>query len=140
MDKSEGTDFISKTFSSLTDKVAKLYRAGHQKVSLTSMKNAYEEKLAVLGSKVFQLLKEGKTVTKVLVKAEYESVIRMESDIKDAEKKYNAMKSELAKKRDESKPTKIIGKTAKSKTNTKKKTAVSRSRKPKSVKPQPADE
>ncbi|MDR0454048.1 MAG: hypothetical protein LBH05_04465 [Deferribacteraceae bacterium] len=91
MDKSEGTDFISKTFSSLTNRVAKLYHAGHKKVSLTSMKNAHQEKLVVLGNKVFQMLKDGKPVTKELLKTEYDSITRMNADIAKAEKELKVM-------------------------------------------------
>ena len=103
MDKSEGKDFFSKTFSSLTDKVAKLYGTGRKKVSLLSMNNAYAEKLAALGSKAFQLLNEGKSVTKETVKAEYLSLTKMKREIAKAEEEYQAMKTELGKKSDESK-------------------------------------
>ena len=85
MDKSEGTDFFSKTFSSLTDTVIKWYRAGHKKVSLSSMKSARREKLAVLGNKVFLLLSNEKPVTKDLLKEEYKSIVRIDAQIAKAE-------------------------------------------------------
>ncbi len=98
MDKSEGTDFISKTFSSLTDTVAKWYHTGHKKISLSSMKNAYREKLAVLGNKVFQLLDEGKTVTKDALQEEYKSVAQMYAQIAKAEEELKTIQAASAKK------------------------------------------
>jgi hypothetical protein len=92
MDKSEGTDFISKTFGSVSEKVARWYHKGRKQMSLSQLKRARTEKLTVLGTKVAELLKDDKLSPKA-VENEYLSVIRIDEEIAAAEKELSIIES-----------------------------------------------
>ncbi|MDR2883631.1 MAG: hypothetical protein LBV09_00805 [Deferribacteraceae bacterium] len=85
MDKSEGTDFFSRTFSSLSERLARLYYTGHKKVSISSLKRVKHEKLAVLGNKVFTLMQSGKKLNAEELTAEYAAIMEVNDLIVNAE-------------------------------------------------------
>ena len=85
MNKSEGTDFISKTFSSLSDTIARFYHAGQKRVSISSLKRSKNEKLAALGNKVYMAMRTGKKFNLEDLKNDYASLVELEEAIERGE-------------------------------------------------------
>jgi hypothetical protein len=82
MDKSEGTDVISKFFGSISDGLSKLYLKGQQRLTYASLKRMRSEKIVELGSKLFKLLAAASPVSADLFKEEYEAIVRIDSELK----------------------------------------------------------
>lgn len=95
MDKSEGTDFISKTFSSISEKVAKLYHKGQKTVSLSSLKRSRNEKLMLLGEKVFYILSQNDSISKESLNSELKSIQKLDEDIKNAEEELEVLDKQV---------------------------------------------
>jgi hypothetical protein len=93
MDKSEGTDFISKTFSSFTDTVARWYHKQQKGMTVSQLKRTREEKIAALGHKVAELLKENKLTAKAL-ENEYLSIVQIDEAIAQTEADIKKLSSE----------------------------------------------
>ncbi len=83
MDKSEGTNFFSKMFSSATDNVAKWYQMYKQKMSLAQIKRARSEKLNILGNKVFKAMAAGDRLDAKNFAEEYDAVVRIDKQIQN---------------------------------------------------------
>jgi hypothetical protein len=83
MDKSEGTDVISKFFGSISDGLSKLYLKGQQRLTRASLKRMRSEKIVELGTKLFKLLDTSSPVSAVLFKEEYEAIVRIDNDLRE---------------------------------------------------------
>jgi hypothetical protein len=83
MDKSEGTDVISKFFGSISDGLSKLYLKGQQRFIRASLKRMRAEKIVELGSKLFKLLDADSSVSANLFKEEYDAIVRIDRELKD---------------------------------------------------------
>jgi hypothetical protein len=81
MDKSEGTDVISKFFGSISDGLSKLYLKGQQRFIRASLRRMRSEKIVELGTKLFKLLDTSSPVSANLFKEEYEAIVRIDSEL-----------------------------------------------------------
>jgi hypothetical protein len=90
MDKSEGTDVVSKFLGSVSDWASKVYLKGQNSLSKLSLQRTRSEKIIELGAKLFKLLDSSAPVSAELFREEYDAIIRIdkllsEQNIKEAQ-------------------------------------------------------
>ncbi|MDR2401352.1 MAG: hypothetical protein LBD73_06850 [Deferribacteraceae bacterium] len=81
MDKSEGSDVISKFFGSISDGVSKLYLKGQNSLAKLSLQRTRSEKITELGAKLFKLLDSSLPVSAELFKEEYDAIVRIDKEL-----------------------------------------------------------
>jgi hypothetical protein len=87
MDKSEGTDVVSKFIGSISEKLSGLYIKGQNRLSRLSLQRMRAEKITELGDKIFKLLSSSSAVSAELFKEEYAAIVRIDNDLAEQKTK-----------------------------------------------------
>jgi hypothetical protein len=87
MDKSEGTDVVSKFIGSISEKLSGLYIKGQNRLSRLSLQRMRAEKITELGDKLFKLLSSSSAVSAELFKEEYAAIVRIDNDLAEQKAK-----------------------------------------------------
>jgi hypothetical protein len=87
MDKSEGTDVVSKFIGSISEKLSGLYIKGQNRLSRLSLQRMRAEKITELGDKLFKLLNSSSAVSAELFNEEYTAIIRIDNDLAEQKTK-----------------------------------------------------